>query len=191
MRNIAELEAGIADALLAVARLKESNLLPPALEPLALLAPTAELATQVTIVRALDRTPLPGEEAATSFTRANGGILVTFAPHMDAADLAQRIGLQPVEERIADLVRVLDQAEQNPQFQFVALKLLRDRLLPATKAIWTAAPNVRQALITDCILNGMLHTTKVQNPRDPEHPVTAVRLNREHPDVQRLLARAR
>src|SRR5262249_7709889 len=91
---------------------------------------------------------------------------------------------------VADVVSVLSDAEQNPQLHFVALKFLRDRLLPQSGLSWAHSPHSCQAVIAEAIERGILTTSKKPNPRNPEFPVTAVQLNREHPVVHRLVGSA-
>jgi hypothetical protein len=90
---------------------------------------------------------------------------------------------------MADLVEVLLDAERNPQLHFVALKFLRDRLLPQTNRAWAQCPQSCQSAIASAIERGLLHTSKKPNPRNPEFPVTAVHLNRDNPLVSALLQR--
>jgi hypothetical protein len=87
---------------------------------------------------------------------------------------------------IEDVVRVLGRAEGDPNFSFVALKFLRDQLLPRHVA-WAAIPHEAQIQINRAIDAGAVVTTKVENPRQPQYPVTAVKLNRDNAIVQRVL----
>src|SRR5688572_416801 len=88
-----------------------------------------------------------------------------------------------------DVVRVVARAEGDPAFKFLALKFLRDQLLPRQVA-WASLPHEAQIQINYAIDQGVLVTTKVENPRMPQYPVTAVQLNREHPLVGEVLGAA-
>ena len=69
-----------------------------------------------------------------------------------------------------------------------ALKFLRDRLLPDARLGWTRSPDACQRVIGDSIDRELLLTSRTPNPRNPSFPVTAVELNREHPEVSEVLA---
>jgi hypothetical protein len=193
MKNIQNLEHALADAFAAIKTLRDHDLLPRALEPLLLLAPAWRLQPQVTLCHGDDETPLEAEAAADSWDKAHGGVWITFEPRSERNAPRGRRGTgapaaPPPADPLPDLVRVLDQAEKNPMLQFVALKLLRDRLLPQSQEYWAASPDLCQQVIADAIERGVIGTGKAPNPRMPDFPVTTVRLDREHPEVQKALA---
>jgi len=86
-----------------------------------------------------------------------------------------------------DIVGVVARAENDSSFKFLALKFLRDQLLPRN-AMWARDPQEAQIQINRAIDAGVLVTGKVENPRMPAYPVTTVALNRENAGVQQLLA---
>ena len=90
-------------------------------------------------------------------------------------------------EQIADLIKSLEKAEQRPGFDFVALKWFRDQVLPAEGYDWAETPSARDEVLRDAIKDGAVLTSKVPNPKTPLFPVTAIRLNRQHPQVLSLL----
>lgn len=92
--------------------------------------------------------------------------------------------------RLADLVRALDRAETRPGLQFVALKWFRDIVLPTEGLAWTQSVSDRHEVLKEAIDRRLLLTSKVPNPKAPQFPVTAIRLNRMLPDVQVILAQA-
>ena len=91
---------------------------------------------------------------------------------------------------LADLVRVLSLAERRPGFEFVSLKWFRDSALPAGGYEWAKAVATRQDVLRGAIAKRLILTSKVANPKDPQFPVTAIRLNRLMPEVQKILGEA-
>lgn len=77
-----------------------------------------------------------------------------------------------------DLIRALDRAENRPGYSFVSLKWFRDVALPAEGFAWSVTDAARRAVLTETIQCRYVLTGKVQNPKAPEFPVTAIRLNR-------------
>jgi hypothetical protein len=90
---------------------------------------------------------------------------------------------------LSDLIRALDRAESRPGYDFVALKWFRDTALPSTGLPWTNSDATRQTVLRSAIDRRMVLTSKVPNPKSPQFPVTAIRLNRLMPDVQCILGR--
>jgi hypothetical protein len=88
---------------------------------------------------------------------------------------------------IADLVRALDRAESRPGFQFIALKWFRDVALPAETFDWVRSDSGRQAVLREAIERRFILINKVPNPKSPQFPVTAIRLNRLLPEVRSVL----
>jgi len=91
-----------------------------------------------------------------------------------------------LNDPVSDLIRALDRAESQPGYNFVALKWFRDTNLPSEGFAWANPASVREAL-RDCIDKRLILTSKVPNPRSPEFPVTAIRLNRLMPEVRAIL----
>ncbi len=88
---------------------------------------------------------------------------------------------------LADLVRALDRAESTPGYAFVALKWFRDVFLPSERLPW-ANSEARYDVLREAIDARLLLTSKVPNPKAPQYPVTAIRLNRLLPQVQAILS---
>lgn len=88
---------------------------------------------------------------------------------------------------LSDLVRVLDRVESRPGYDFVALKWFRDTALPSEGLYWAGDDSERQNVLREAIDKRMILTSKVPNPRSPQFPVTAIRLNRLLPDVKAIL----
>ena len=89
-----------------------------------------------------------------------------------------------------ELIRSLQRAGRREGFEFVSLKWFRDLFLPAEQYAWTDSLEARSREIGDAIDEGAILTYKVPNTRSPEFPVTAIRLNHEHPDVRAVLGEA-
>lgn len=113
--------------------------------------------------------------------------------HSDRGDDARGSPLQAPSQEMTppqlrgELIRAARSAEQRPGFEFVALKWFRDLFLPAQGYHWSRSPADRARAIRSAIEEGILLTYKVPNPKTPAFPVTAVRLNRQHPEVSAVL----
>ncbi len=92
-----------------------------------------------------------------------------------------------IDQYRADLIRSLDRAEQRDGFEFVALKWFRDLFLPAEQHAWVDSQEARSRELRDAIDDRAVLTYKVPNPRAPEFPTTAIRVNRRHPDAVDVL----
>jgi hypothetical protein len=91
------------------------------------------------------------------------------------------------ENRLSDLVRALDRAEGRPGYEFVSLKWFRDAALIHEGFPWTADEFARHDVLREAIDRRWILTSKIANPRPPHFPVTAIRLNRQMPDVGAVL----
>ena len=125
--------------------------------------------------------------------RFDGGVV---ADPSSVASLSERQSIAPstsqsraleeetgVSSRRIDLITSLGSAEERPGFDFVALKWFRDLFLPAEALSWAESPSARDEVLRTAIQNGIVLTSKVPNPKAPAFPVTAIRLNRQHPEV--------
>lgn len=199
--RIEELEDALARAFLVARELDAQGALPPVLQPLTLISPPRGFAINVEL-RPFEDPEHPGEFAEDSrWDPRHGDVLITYEPGRDDGFRDERrderrgwrngpsADLPPAPDpdvAVDDVVRVLARAEADPSFSFVALKFLRDQLLPRHVA-WAAIPHEAQIQINRSIDAGAVLTTKVENPRQPQYPVTAVKLNRDSPIVQRVL----
>ena len=91
-----------------------------------------------------------------------------------------------VNHPVSDLISALDRAESQPGYNFVSLKWFRDAALPSEGFMWANADSVKDVL-RDCIDKRLILTSKVPNPKSPQFPVTAIRLNRLMPEVRAIL----
>lgn len=84
---------------------------------------------------------------------------------------------------LAQLVRALDRTEARPGLQFVALKWFRSNVLDREGF----SESEGQEVLERAIDARLVLTSKVPNPGKPQFPVTAIRLNRVHPQVHAIL----
>ena len=91
------------------------------------------------------------------------------------------------EDQLADLIRALDRAEGRPGYEFISLKWFRDSALSHEGFSWAVDELARHNALREGIDRRWILTSKVANPRSPNFPVTAIRLNRQMPAVNALL----
>lgn len=90
----------------------------------------------------------------------------------------------PAAELPPAVTRVLGwMVDNDGKYGFFGAHLLRNQVFGADPAEAEA--------FQYCIELGMIELYKVPNPRDPDYPVTACRLNMAHPDVRQFLAAKR
>ncbi|MGH9771580.1 MAG: hypothetical protein ACRD4Q_07765 [Candidatus Acidiferrales bacterium] len=111
--------------------------------------------------------------------RAKGETAVAIEEEAAPSDVA--------DDTLRDLVRALDRAERRPGYEFVSLKWFRDTALAGEGYSWAADASLRHNVLRDAIDRRWILTSKVANPRPPNFPVTAIRLNRQIPDVNAVL----
>src|SRR5487761_147155 len=104
----------------------------------------------------------------------------TVLPNSPAKSIPQVAG------SLSDLVRALARIESRPGYEFVALKWFRDVALPSEGLSWANADSIRQ-ILRDAIDRRLILVSKVANPKSPQFPVTAIRLNRLMPEVAAIL----
>jgi hypothetical protein len=119
-------------------------------------------------------------------------IRITFSPAEEKgetaiADPSKTTSAGSIEDRLADLVRALDRAEGRPGYEFVSLKWFRDTALAHEGFPWAADESARHDVLREAIDRRWILTSKVPNPRPPNFPVTAIRLNRQLPEVSAVL----
>ena len=87
------------------------------------------------------------------------------------------------------LIQELDQAEKRAGFSFVALKWFRDKWLPRKGLAGYDVADALDDLIREAVADGVVLVSRVDNPKNPQFPVTAIRLDRRHPEVAAALGR--
>ena len=121
-----------------------------------------------------------------------GTISVRFVKEAPAATLTKTAAnAEPkadesiLSQPLTEAIRALDVAER--RVSFVAIKWFRDQVLPSAGVSWAATPYAGQEVIKDAIDRGLFLTSRVPNPKTPAFPTTAIRLNRQLPEVQKIL----
>lgn len=122
-----------------------------------------------------------------------GEVRITFEVDSESEVATHASTLQPPQvpspvlpDGLDELVRQLDRAESRPGYSFVALKWFRDSVLPAVRADWQDAEK-RDHILRAATEKRLILTSKVPNPKSPEFPVTALKLNRSQPEVEAIL----
>lgn len=194
-----DIEDAIAHALTQVRELAAHDALPPVLRPLLLIAPPRGFHVDVELTTYTDHARERDEPQDDRWDARNGEVHLAYEPARDAP-MRER-SWRPDGERgpppswtppdpgvaLRDVIRAIARAEADPAFSFLALKFLRDQILPRSVA-WAANPQETQIQINRAIDAGAILTGKVENPRAPQYPVTTVELNREHDAVREVLA---
>ena len=134
----------------------------------------------------------------TNWDPSTDSIRISFSPMEEedeiepirAAASSATASLKPAEGQMSDLIRALDCAERRPGYEFVSLKWFRDSALAHEGFAWAADEAARHELLREAIDQRLILTSKVANPRPPNFPVTAIRLNRQMPAVQTVLGGA-
>jgi hypothetical protein len=115
-------------------------------------------------------------------------IRISFSPMQEEIEAASRMkNVEPAGDRSSDLLRALDRAERRPGYEFVSLKWFRDSALAHEGFAWAADESARHEVLREAIDRRWILTSKVANPRPPHFPVTAIRLNRQLPEVSTIL----
>ena len=122
-------------------------------------------------------------------------IRIGFAPIEEEFETATGRDLSPpgtekqvsMEDRLSDLIRALDRAERRPGYEFVSLKWFRDSALAHEEYSWATDEFARHDVLREAIDRRWVLTSKVANPRPPNFPVTAIRLNRQMPEVNAVV----
>lgn len=91
----------------------------------------------------------------------------------------------PARDPAQELLQALAQAEMGSQF--VSLKWFRDTCLPQKGFSWGATPEERQHVLADAIHRRWILTSRIPNPKNPQFPVTAIRVNRPLDEVRTIL----
>jgi hypothetical protein len=99
----------------------------------------------------------------------------------------QIVNMPSTEDRLSDLIRVLDRAEGRPGYEFISLKWFRDAALAREGLSWAADEFARHDVLREAIDRRWVLTSKVANPRPPHFPVTAIRVNRQMPEANAVL----
>ncbi len=173
--------------------------LPDVLRPLVRLAPPKGKHAQVSLRYGKTERQVKRNSPADSWSAESGLVSISYdmspAGEVDpvetqVADTAHSDELPrtaPAEDPVCGLALALARAEQDPQLGFVSLKWFRDTYLPRQGYSWAVAPENRQRVLEDAISRNWILTSKVPNPKNPQYPVTAIRVNRPLAEVRKIL----
>jgi len=95
---------------------------------------------------------------------------------------------QLAQDPVWELVLAVAKAEGDPKLGFVSLKWFRDTFLPRQGYTWADAADERQRVLVDALDRKWLLTDKIPNPKNPQFPVTAIRVNRQLAEVRGMLS---
>lgn len=181
--------------------------LPAALKPLVRLSPRKGFRVQVSLRRgnAKDSRQVKQNAPARSWLPDSGLVAILYRPSTPEEDQAAESTVEDVQDSLAkpaetatkpaetasdpvqDIVMALARAEKDPQLGFVSLKWFRDTYLPQQGYPWAAIPDERQRVLVNAIDRNWILTSRVANPKNPQFPVTAIKVNRPLSEVHSIL----
>lgn len=90
---------------------------------------------------------------------------------------------------LREVVSALAKAASDPQlrFNFISLKWFRDTYLPQLGYAWATTPEQRKSALVQAINRKWILTGHVVNPKNPQHPVTEIKVNRSLSEVRDIL----
>lgn len=202
-QTVADLENDLENALSHVRELDARGALPAELRPLLLLCPVEGTSVHVSL-RHRDRArQIRRHYGPHAFDQRDGAAWIVFEPPPvesfgeerrpmrgegpDRGGPTRGDGGDPLDE----FLRALDDAEHQPQLTFVSLKWFRDTYLVRMGFPWAHDPELPRRLLQEATDRGLVLTDKVPNPKQPDFPVTSIHLNRQHPDVRRVVGEGR
>jgi hypothetical protein len=142
---------------------------------------------------------------ARSWLPDSGLVAIMYRPSTPEEDQAAESTVEDVQDSLAkpaetatkpaetasdpvqDIVMALARAEKDPQLGFVSLKWFRDTYLPQQGYPWAAIPDERQRVLVNAIDRNWILTSRVANPKNPQFPVTAIKVNRPLSEVHSIL----
>ena len=173
--------------------------LPDSLKPLIHLAPSEGTKVNVSLRHARNNRKVRIDASEENWSPESGTVSISYQPSPSVEmELTETKTAEPApssqvthsdltRDPAQELLLELAKAEQDPQLSFVSLKWFRDTFLPQQGHDWTAATSDRQRVLVEAIQRQWVVTTKVPNPKNPQFPVTAVRVNRTLPEVRGIL----
>jgi hypothetical protein len=173
--------------------------LPEELKPLILLAPPQGVHASVSLRHPDKKTSRQIKRNAPMNSWSPESDLVVISYNTSAAEAAmplpaeqvkpvetiRGLGNKPVRDPAHELLQALAQAEMGSQF--VSLKWFRDTCLPQKGFPWGTAPEERHRVLADVINRRWILTSRIPNPKNPQFPVTAIRVNRPMDEVRAIL----
>lgn len=185
--TIADLEADIEDALDALLELERRGRLPQELRALLALTPPEGASVHVSLRQRDTLRQIRRSATENHYAQANCGAWIVFELAPDEVHEGPPGEAREPNDVLDDFIRALDRAERDPHMSFVSLKYFRDQYLAKVGLVWARDFDLTRAVIQDATDQGLLELSKVPNPRQPEFPVTTIRLARVHERVRRVL----
>jgi hypothetical protein len=173
--------------------------LPDPLKPLLKLAPRKGLRAEVSLQYAKNQRQVKRNAPAERWSPDSGLVAISYkAAPVEETPVVESTPDAPVPPRLPapaqtredparDIVMALAKAELDPQLDFVSLKWFRDAYLPQQGYSWAAMQDERQRVLVNAIERKWILTSKVANPKNPQFPVTAIKVNRPLADVRKIL----
>ncbi len=195
-KTIQDLQAEMESALMQLTKFAPE--LPAALKPLVRLAPRPGSRASVSLRHAKTDRQVKRNAPADSWSADSGLISISFgserneAPATAATPEVQHIASANPgtdHDAVREAVIGLAKAERIPQLSFVSLKWFRDSYLVQQGFAWATTTGNRQQVITDAINRRWMLNSKVPNPKNPQFPVTSIRVNRSLTEVREMLDR--
>lgn len=162
--------------------------LPPALRGLRHL-PLVDRHPQVSIRRA-DGRKVRGD-ADSSYFGSECTVQIEFVEAASAVNPggdgpAVKLDELPADPDSAQAQRTLieELRRTEARLPFVGLKWFRDKVLPESSHEFAGDPARIRRLLNSAIEQSLILTNQVPNPNEPSRPVTAIRVNRTHPQLQ-------
>ncbi len=180
LSTIEELQAAIGRAIDLIPQLSSEGRLPPEIDALKYLAPPEELAAKVSMRHVENDRQIKSSASSGSWVPGACGVWVEYTIIPDSTPT-----LEQVEPKERALVFELDAAERTPRRNFVAWTWFRDKYLTAPR--WKYGKGETQKCIQSLVERSWIESKKVENPTNPAFPTATLSLNRQHPDVRRLL----
>ena len=186
VETISQLEADLESCLEELRALERRGELPAGLRSLLALAPPEGASVHVSLRLRENGRRLRRGAPVREWHLQSGAVWIVyeFGPVEEAR---QR---EPSVEPLDEFILALDHAEREPHLSFISLKWFRDTYLSKRGLDWADDPDIPRRLIQDATDAQILLTHKVQNPKQPEFPVTSIVLNRQHPRVVKVLGAA-
>ena len=179
--TVATFESDLEHALESLREIDARGRLPNELRPLLLLAPSEGASVHVSLRQRESGRRIPRGAPGEAWSHRSSAAWIVF-------EVAQpgEAGAGD-EDPMAEFLLALDHAERDPQLSFVSLKWFRDTYLAKRGYGWAYDPDIPRRLVQEATERDLILTSKVPNPKAPSFPVTSIRLNREHPDVRRVV----
>ncbi|MFN0243485.1 MAG: hypothetical protein ACKVWV_11390 [Planctomycetota bacterium] len=186
--TIAGIESELQGAFEALREIHQRGQLPQELQPLLKLVPPDGASVHVSLRQRETGRQIRRTQPAGSWTQRSCAVWIVYEAPGAAPDFRSR--MESLGNPLQEFVLALNHAERDPHLQFISLKWFRDTYLVKRGYGWAQDPDLPRQLTQELTERNLILTSKVPNPKTPEFPVTSIRLNREHPEVRKILADA-